>query len=865
MRAERLLELERLYHEAAARAHEDRAPFLADACPDADLRSDVQSLLAGQDDRPSFLEVPVLPDAHAQPSRPSLVGHRVDRYEIVEAIGAGGMGEVYRARDLLLEREVALKFLQTADGEASASLLREGQRAARIVHPNVCAVYEVGSFEGRPYLAMEYIAGETLSDKLRSGPLPLDRVLQYATQITDAVAHAHERQVLHRDLKASNVLVTRDDRIKVVDFGIARPLDAGGVERRTDGHTGRSCVVGTPAYMAPEVLRGEPADVRSDIWSIGVLLHEMASGNCPFRGDTAFEVIAAIVGGPPPDLAAVVPAALEPAVRGCLALDRAARFQSARELGRALDRVAHPETTTVPPLRKTAFVRFFHHRGALAASCLVLLALAFTGWWVSQRLRDSRSASSRQAAVRLAVLPFAVDGTGDELLGVGLADLLITRLAGLRLPTLRVLSSGAVRQLHATCEIAKRGSPLAVDYMFCGTAKLRGDNYFVTLQLVRPSDGTVEWGDRFSFPRGRIAELEAVIAERLVPELHVPLTEQGRAQLARRQTISVEAQRHYIAGRALMVRHDGLDQLIGEFENAVRLDPGYARAWAGLAQAFAREYWNTESPEAAARYRARAMEAALRAQSLDPTLGEAHEALSSVYRYSDTDWDKCISEARKALELDPTLELPHHNMATAFYHLGFSDLSDQESLAGLAANPESRYDATLNRARSALYGGNYRTAEQLALQVKYSWIVAEARFYLDHFEESERGLREIIASPKARVSARRARASLASILAAAKRRNEAEAVLHPLLTGPPHDHHVSYRIATAHAQLGRLEEAVRWLKKSAETGFPCYTWFDRDPLLDPVRQLASFRRLMDEQREEWQIRKSRYMPAQRGL
>ena len=861
MRPERLLELERLYHEAAARAHQDRAPFLADACADADLRSEVQSLLAGEGDRPSFLEVPVLPDVHAQPSRPSLVGHRVDRYEIVEVIGAGGMGEVYRARDLLLEREVALKFLHTADGEASALLLREGQRAARIDHPNVCAVYEVGSFEGRPYLAMEYIAGETLSDKLRSSPLPLDRVLHYGTQIACAVAHAHGRHVLHRDLKASNVLVTRDDRIKVVDFGIARPLDAGGVEQRTEGHTGRSCIAGTPAYMAPEVLRGEPADVRSDIWSIGVLLYEMASGSCPFRGDTAFEVIAAIIGSPLPDLAAVVPAALEPVVRGCLALDPAARFQSATELGRALDRVAHSGTTAVPRIRKTALVRFFHNRGALAAS-LVLLALALTGWWVSHLSRDSRSASSRQAAVRLAVLPFAVDGTGDELLGVGLADLLITRLAGLRLPTLRVLSSGAVRQLQATCEIHKRGLPLAVDYMFCGTASVRGDKYFVTLQLVRPSDGTVQWGERFSFPRGRIAELEMVIAERLVPELHVPLTEQGRAQLARRQTTSVEAQRHYMTGRALMVRHDRMDQLIGEFENAVRLDPGYARAWAGLAQAFAREYWNTESPEAAARYRARAMEAALRAQSLDPTLGEAHEALSSVYRYSDTEWDKCISEGRKALELDPTLELPHHNMATAFYHLGFSDLSDRESLAGLTANPESRYDATLNRARAALYGGDYRTAEQLALQVNYAWIVAEARFYLERFEESERGLREIIESPKARVSARRARASLASILAAAKRRNEAEAVLQPLLTGPPPDHHVSYRIATAHAQLGHLEDAVRWLKKATETGFPCYAWFNRDPLLDPVRQLASFRRLMDEQREQWEIRKVRYMPAQ---
>ena len=213
----------------------------------------------------------------------------------------------------------------------------------------------------------------------------------------------------------------------------------------------------------------------------------------------------------------------------------------------------------------------------------------------------------------------------------------------------------------------------------------------------------------------------------------------------------------------------------------MRLDPGYARAWAALALG----YTHRSSAETDPQYRARAMLAAKNAVKLDPTLGEAHEALSAVYRFSELDWDKTIEEADTALDLDSTLQLPHHNKAVAFYHLGLFDLSNQESLAGMQANPSSRYEATLNRARNALYRGQYSTAEQLALGVDASsnrdWIVAEARFYVDRIEESERQLRELMAQPAAGNAAARARASLASLLAGAGRRAEAQRTLNPLV------------------------------------------------------------------------------------
>jgi tetratricopeptide (TPR) repeat protein len=302
----------------------------------------------------------------------------------------------------------------------------------------------------------------------------------------------------------------------------------------------------------------------------------------------------------------------------------------------------------------------------------------------------------------------------------------------------------------------------------------------------------------------------------------------------------------------------------------VRLDPAYALAQAGLAEALARKYWAPESP-ATAQYRARALQAAEEALRLDPNLAEAHEALSAIHRSSEAEWDKTIEEGRKALELKATLELPHHHMATAYYHLGLSELSDQESLAGVAANPASRAHALLNRARAALYDGRFPTALQFMWQVDtsddsgYAWVLAEVQFYLGRHQESERGLQAILARNRTnRAIAERARASLASLMAFSGRHREAEAMLEPLITSPSTDHHVSYRIATTYAQLGRPGAAVQWLQRTAQTGFPCYTWFAKDKLLDPMREDPLFKAFMTEQRAEWQVRRVRYAPVTRA-
>ena len=348
-----------------------------------------------------FSKRPVLHDAAQRLAShgpvPSL--RRIGRYEVLNLLGAGGMGEVYRARDPVLERDVALKLLlpgQLAGTDSAPRLLSEAQSAARLNHPNICTVHEVGSFEGRAFLAMEYIEGETLAHKLRDGPLALDRVLDYGIQTARALAHAHERGLLHRDLKSSNIIVTSDHRIKVVDFGLAKLLGPSAIAQPTLGpSTSSRMLVGTPAYMSPEVLRGEPADVRSDVWAIGVLLYEMASGEYPFPGLTAFEVVAAMMAGPTPLLTGRIPPELGPVIQQCLAIDPAERFERLTDVCTSLESVAAAARTALrdgvpPPAGHDAGVKLRARAMMLAAAVAGLLAAVMAGWWAAgQRARGA--------------------------------------------------------------------------------------------------------------------------------------------------------------------------------------------------------------------------------------------------------------------------------------------------------------------------------------------------------------------------------------------------------------------------------------------------------------------------------------------
>jgi serine/threonine protein kinase/TolB-like protein len=882
---ERWRRIERIYHEALARAPDTRAEYLQQACGDDPvLVSEVQSLIESHAQSSEFLETPVLHEAASRLAAETAMppGACVGHYEVRELLAVGGMGEVYRAWDQVLERDVGIKILREGiNGHARtpADLRREAQAAARLTHPNICTVHEVYESEGRACLVMEYVAGPTLTDLLEVAPLPLERVIRYGIEIADALAHAHDRGVLHKDLKSANVMVTESDHIKVVDFGIARRLDPASVAALTRGGADPSHTLsGTPAYMAPELLCGERAGPRSDIWALGVLLHEMTTRELPFTGHTEYELAAAILHAPPRPLPDAVPGAFRLLIERCLAKNGAERFASAAEVRQALSEVLNTITREEEPGGAAAIAEAgwrraerprssaLRSRRTWAALAVVLLVALGGAWWTLQHRREPASGPPSSGLPVLAVLPFRLEGVSLNLSnqdrGVIIADSIIARLSRLRL--LRVLQVGSiVPYRNGEANPATIGRELGATHVLSGTARRVADQYAVDLRLVRTADGT-ESHETIPVPSDRLLKLEERVAEQVVRAFNLGLSDTERERLTRPITTNSAAYEEYQKGRTAVLRggEEAVDAAVSAFRGALHHDPNFPAAQAGLAMALVRRPWYASSPEESRRRKAAALRAALQAATLDPLLAQTHEALAAVYRFSEFEWEEVIDESVRALTLSPSLELPHYNLATAFYHLGLFALSDRAAEAGLRANPRTRAEYIRNRGRSALYDGRFETAvEFLAESERTSddgprWMLGEAYYYVKERERSLALLERVRRSTQ-HIMRERAEASLAAILAADGRRDEARRRLKALARPTP-DHHVSHRIGTTYAQLGEADEAVRWLRQAVDAGFPCYACFEKDPLLAPVRGHPSFQRFRAELRPTADRRRRAY-------
>ncbi len=334
MSPEQWARVKAVFHAALAQEPDSRSTFVADATDgDAEVRAEVDRLLEADSRAADFIEQPA--------AATLLTGRVIGHYEIGRLVGSGGMGRVYAARDTELGREVALKMASVESPDAQARLRREAQHASRLSHPNVCHIYDVGRADGQLYVVMELIEGRPLADVIRDGPLPVASAKRYGAEIADALAHAHERGVMHRDLKSTNVMITPRGA-KVLDFGLARVIDTHQIDVLSHSQrslTGEGMIAGTLPYMAPELLRGERGDQRADIWALGVLLHEMVGGRRPFAGATGFELSAAILHQPPAPLPPAVPAPLAAIIGRCLAKDPGERYRQAADVHRALEQV----------------------------------------------------------------------------------------------------------------------------------------------------------------------------------------------------------------------------------------------------------------------------------------------------------------------------------------------------------------------------------------------------------------------------------------------------------------------------------------------------------------------------------------------
>ena len=851
-----------IFLEAIDLGPDERDALLARACgDDMGLRADVESLLAAHHDEPSFLDVApvagaaralktVLDETGKAPSRLQ-PGTRIGQYEVLEPLGSGGMGDVYRAHDTKLDRFVALKLVLDSESDPTGDrVLREGRAASALNHPNICTLYEVGEFGSRRYLAMEYIDGQSLSSAIPPEGLESPEVVNYGAQIADALNHAHERGVIHRDLKAANVVVTPARRAKVLDFGIARRLTTIGVSHGTGASTDANTISGTLAYMAPERLRGHTADARSDIWALGILLYEMASGQRPFAGDTAFEVSSAILKDSPPPLPTKVPTQLRNVILKCLQREPAHRFQQASEVVTALERTAHAHPLD---LRSTWSPRRI-------ATGLILAALLVVGFVLYER-RDLTRPHGQTTT--LAVVPFKVLSGAEDIgfLGIAVPETIVARVALVK--TIRV--KAVLGPSKENDDPQARGRALGVEYVLGGTIQKDGDRIRITPYLVRIDDGVAIPTRSSTLPSSNLLRLQDEIARGIVDVLPVQITRQDRARVEAEYTQNAEAYAAYLRGRAELTENSPATTLaaVAHFQEALDRDPEFVLAYAGLAMACARmRLFHAPEGEVQA-WETRARDAANRALRIDPELAQSHEALAAVFRSAEFDWKAAITEASRALDLNPTLDQSHSFLASSFMHLGLLDRASSEARRVMDLNAANLEEPLRIQGASAMYAGQFNTAIDLlqraskASDLPVEWNLAYAYYYAGRKTEAEAMLRKM--RGKSARSQRRAQATLASFLAArGDAVVEAKQLIDGILAGSYMDHHVAYSLGAAYAQLDMPDEALKWLNRSRTEGFQCYPWFDRDPLLSKLKDRPAFQVFLHNFRQAWVTTTAQY-------
>jgi TolB-like protein len=807
-------------------------------------------------------------------------GDLFSHYKIHSQIGAGGMGEVYLATDTLLDRKVALKLLPseaTSDQSRVRRFLQEAKAASSLNHPHIITIHEVGSTNSTYFIATEFIDGVSLREAINRGQLEIGRIIEIAIQVALALTAAHEVNIIHRDIKPENIMIRDDGFVKVLDFGLAKLLQQGLVqpEAPTLLNTADGVVLGTLSYMSPEQARGQEVDARTDVWSLGVVLYEMVSGRRPFEGTTQSDVLASLLDREPPPLARYspsVPADLERIIRKTLAKDPNERYQTARGLLVDLKTLNHDlqrqklASEVVPPTApadQRPVARISRRHQFIGASVLLLLLLGGLALFLRQRLRSAPTATGE--TITLAILPFRPLNTDEDtaFLTTGLADAITTRLANVH--QIRVRPTNAILKYEGQPVSAKTvGEELSCNYVVLGTLQKSGERLQVNVQLVRTSDEALIWGERFDKVRTDILSLQDAVATQIADALRIKMTAAEQSRVYRRYTENVAAYELYLLGRSKLVRYTREDTLaaVKAFEDALRLDGNYALAHAGLAEASAQMRIRFARPEEVQSWDERAKEAANRALGLDADLAEAHEALAAVYRSSEFNWEQTIVESNRTLALNSNLEQPHYYRAAAFYHLGLLELVEAEVSEGLRINPLNKFEALRLRGTTALLSGLYSESVALLEEARgvgsapaTDWYLAQAYYYQSGQERAEKILTDLRGSAQVE---QRAKATLASFLAARHEKGRAEKLLEEVLAGSYQDHHVHYSVGVAYAQLGDKAKARQWLARAIATGFPCYPWFQRDPLLQPLRGDVEYERMLEELKKSSEAAKAKY-------
>jgi serine/threonine-protein kinase len=645
-----------------------------------------------------------------------MIGETVTHYRLLEKIGEGGMGVVYRAEDTRLGRQVAVKFLSDAlsrDPIALERFQREARAASSLNHPNICALYDIGEHGGHPFLVMEMLEGQTLRRRIDGAPLSMETLLELAIPIVDALDAAHGLGIVHRDIKTANIFVTDRGQVKIVDFGLAKLGEAQnaavidtGDTRLAQQATEIGQTLGTLSYMSPEQARGDEIDSRSDLFSTGVVLYEMATGREPFTGSTAVKLLDALLHyspDPPSSLNPRVPAELDHIVFKSLEKDRDLRYQTMAELRADLKRlkresdsrtrsaVAAPSSGSAGARRRAAATpAVTRHEAADApatsrrtwllavAAVAVLAAAAFGAYQFYTPAPTGIDA--------IAVLPFsAANQSGDtEYLTDGISESLINGLA--QLPDLRVSARSVVfKYKNKEIDPQEVGRALDVRAIVTGRVSVRGDQLVIHAELMNVATGAQIWGDQYSRPQSDLLAVQNEIATEILGKIRPRLSGDAKEKATRTYTEDSVAYQHYLQGRFHWNKGTtaGYRNAIEYFQRAIQKDPKYALAYAGLADSYLLlgSTYVESLPEAKA--------AAENARQLDPNLAEAHVALGQIKLWLDWQWPAAEREFKEGIRLNPASALAHSQYAGFLATVGQLPEALAEADKALALDPLS--------------------------------------------------------------------------------------------------------------------------------------------------------------------------------